>query len=129
MRVASVIHSTFLDAVHRHRLAYTNEGRASKLATKTRVANFTDWSIIETNFDFKDNDKDNYTNEVPDPALTHYAVANEMEYFNDKAWVFLSAEEARRRYPKGRILRGNGWCTIRMTPNTPRYADGMWLQK
>ena len=29
-----------------------------------------------------------------------------MDYFNSKVWVFMSAEEAKRKYPGGKILGG-----------------------
>ena len=125
MRVASVLNSTFIDAVPCHSVAYNNEALVSKIATRKCVANFHDGSKKETNFDFKDNYKDIYTNEDLDPALTREAIANEMEYFNDKVWVFLSAEEAKRRYPKGKILGGTWVMHNKGDTQHPGYAVGM----
>ena len=41
-----------------------------------------------------------------DATLTQEAIINEMKYFNEQVWEFMSMEEARRKSPDGTYIGG-----------------------
>ena len=49
---------------------------------------------------------DEYTRETLDVPLTQDAIINDLAYFNDRVWEFMSADEATETFPGGKILGG-----------------------
>ena len=107
MSRAGAVHDVHLDPV----LAAIQEADRAQLqpsrTTKFRLAN---GKIQNVNLDhhFKDSYVDEYTREHLDLPLTKDAIVNEMEYFNDGVWEFMSADEAKKQYPNGKILGDGG---------------------
>ena len=84
---------------------------AEQNRAKTSEAKFMDGTSQTISFqNFKATYKDEYTQEELDDNLTHAAMIDELQYFNDRVWKFMPLAEARKQYPHGKCVGGR-WIT------------------
>ena len=103
---------------HQHN---TNEDQLQKNTKQTDVAKYLDGSSKRITYNnVKDRYLDEYTNEEMDMPQTQAAIIDEMNYWNDRVWLVMQQDEAKKKYPNAKFVGGRWVMTIKGDAENPK---------
>ena len=107
-RAAATMNSDFVSSDKTRQQTHAQDTPAPQIAARKGTAHMQDGTKREVNCGSmsKQTSEDICTSEELGGPLTQEDIANKMEKFNRNALAFTGAEEARRKYPGGKVLGG-----------------------